>query len=70
MHTHYSDGYASYSDIAKAAIQAGLDAVIITDHNIWVDGLERYYQQDNQRVLIIVGEEIHDDKNTLGQIAN
>lgn len=60
MHTHYSDGHASYSDIAKAAIKADLDAVIVTDHNIWVDGLERYYQQDNQRVLIIVGEEIHD----------
>lgn len=60
MHTPYSDGHASHSEIAQAAIHAGIDAVIVTDHNIWVDGIERYYQENEQRVLLLVGEEIHD----------
>ena len=44
MHTRYSDGHGSHGDIAAAAMQAGLDAVIVTDHNVWVDGPEDYYQ--------------------------
>ena len=34
MHTTYSDGSGTHADIANAAIKAGLDAVIITDHNV------------------------------------
>lgn len=60
MHTWYSDGHASHREIAYAAMKAGLDAVIVTDHNIWVDGLEKYYRHENQRVLVLIGEEIHD----------
>lgn len=60
MHTHYSDGNASHAEIAEAAIRAGLDAVIVTDHNVWVNGPEGYYQNGNKRVLLLVGEEIHD----------
>ena len=37
MHTRYSDGTVWHADIAAAAIDAGLDFVIVTDHNIWVD---------------------------------
>ena len=59
VHTIYSDGHGSHADIAKAAIEAGLDAVIITDHNVWVEGLEGYYEQEEGRVLILIGEEIH-----------
>lgn len=59
-HTRYSDGYGTHADIARAGIQAGIDAVIVTDHNVYVEGVERYYQENGKRILLLVGEEIHD----------
>ena len=59
-HTNYSDGHGSHEDIALAAIKAGLDFVIVTDHNVWVDGMDGYRYLDRQRVLLLTGEEIHD----------
>lgn len=56
VHTPYSDGTALHADVARAASQAGLDFVICTDHNVWVDGVEGYYDD----VLLLVGEELHD----------
>ncbi len=44
MHTRYSDGSGTHKDIAHAAIKSGLDAVIVTDHNVLVQGMEGYYQ--------------------------
>lgn len=60
MHTPYSDGEWYHAEIAQAAIKAGLDCICVTDHNVWVDGLERYYEKDGRRLLLLVGEEIHD----------
>lgn len=60
MHTRYSDGAGLHTDIAAAAMIAGLDAVIVTDHNVLVDGPAGYYKDGNRRVLLMVGEEIHD----------
>jgi len=60
MHTRYSDGSGNHKDIALAAARANLDVVIVTDHNIYVDGPEGYYEFDQQKVLLLVGEEIHD----------
>lgn len=60
MHTTYSDGTGSHADIAEAAIRAGLDAVIVTDHNVWVQGIEGYVKEGDKKVLVLVGEEIHD----------
>lgn len=60
MHTPYSDGGEFHPEIAAAALDAGLDFVVVTDHNIWVDGVERYYEADGRRVLLLVGEEVHD----------
>lgn len=60
MHSTYSDGHATHAQIACAAARAGIDAIIVTDHNIWVNGLEGYHTHNNQRVLVLVGEEIHD----------
>lgn len=60
MHTTYSDGFGSHAEIAQAAIQAGIDVVIVTDHNVLVKGPQSYYQEGNRKVLILVGEEIHD----------
>jgi hypothetical protein len=55
VHTSYSDGTALHAEVGRAAAEAGLDFVIVTDHNLWVDGVERYYDG----VLLLVGEEIH-----------
>ena len=60
MHTRYSDGHGTHADIVRAALQAGLDAVIVTDHNVWVNGPEDYYREGDKRVLMMVGEEVHD----------
>ncbi|MBN1430593.1 MAG: PHP domain-containing protein [Anaerolineae bacterium] len=62
VHTTYSDGTGTHADIAQAAIRAGLDFVIVTDHNVHVSGVEGYYygQSREERVLLLVGEEIHD----------
>jgi hypothetical protein len=56
IHTRYSDGESLHAEIAQAAAKAELDFAIITDHNVWVDGLEGYYN----KVLLLVGEEVHD----------
>jgi len=68
MHTRYSDGSGTHKDIAQAAIQTGLDAVIVTDHNVLVQGVEGYYRApssssvplNKSRVLLLVGQEVHD----------
>lgn len=59
LHTPYSDGEKWHREIAKEAIKAGLDFIIVTDHNIWVHGVEGYYEIENGRVLLLVGEEVH-----------
>ena len=60
MHTRYSDGSGTHKDIAKAALKTGLDVVIVTDHNVLVQGFEGYYKEKNKRVLMLIAEEIHD----------
>jgi len=62
MHTPYSDGTKYHAQIAEDAIAAGLDFVVVTDHNIWVDGVDGYYENHVGRVLLITGEEIHDPR--------
>ena len=60
MHTRYSDGHGSHEDIVNAALEAGIDGVIVTDHNVWVDGLEGYTHDGGRKVLMLIGEEVHD----------
>ncbi|HRQ33745.1 MAG TPA: PHP domain-containing protein, partial [Anaerolineales bacterium] len=60
MHTRYSDGSGTHKEIAAAALQTGLDAVIVTDHNTLVQGVEGYYRAQPRRVLLLVGQEVHD----------
>jgi PHP domain-containing protein len=60
MHTVYSDGNGTHKDIAQAALKTGLEAVIVTDHNVLVQGVEGYYRAGRDRVLLLVGQEIHD----------
>ena len=56
VHTSYSDGAALHAQIAQAAAEAGLNFVIATDHNVWVNGCEGYYGQ----AMLLVSEEVHD----------
>lgn len=60
MHTRYSDGGGSHHDIAAAALECGLDAVIVTDHNVLVRDFEGYYKDDKRKVLMLIGQEVHD----------
>ena len=60
MHTLYSDGTGTHKEIARAALKCGLDAVIVTDHNVLVSGPQGYYSEGKKRVLMLVGEEVHD----------
>ena len=60
IHTNYSDGNGLHSEIAHAAIDAHLDAIIITDHNVLVQELDGYINNNGQKTLLLVGEEVHD----------
>ncbi len=60
IHSVYSDGSQNHKEIADAALRAGLDALIITDHNVLVKGLQGYCGEKNRQVLLMVGEELHD----------
>jgi hypothetical protein len=60
MHTRYSDGSGCHQDIAKAAFASGVDVVIVTDHNVLVQGVEGYYKEKNKKLLMLIGEEVHD----------
>ncbi|MFQ5410057.1 MAG: PHP domain-containing protein, partial [Anaerolineales bacterium] len=61
MHTPYSDGELYHEDIAQAALAAGLDFIVVTDHNVRVRGPEGYHVAANgRRVLVLIGEEVHD----------
>ncbi len=60
IHTTYSDGHGTHNAIAQAALKAGLDVIITTDHNIYINGLDQYYQDGDRKLLLMVGEEIHD----------
>jgi len=57
-HTPYSDGHAYHHEIAQAAARAGIQVVVVTDHNVLVGGKEGYVDG----VLLLVGEEIHDPR--------
>jgi hypothetical protein len=56
IHTDYSDGAGTHAEVAEAAAGAGLDFVVVTDHNV----LAREHEGWRSRVLVLVGEEVHD----------
>ncbi len=56
MHTTESDGNASHQDLARIAGAAGLDFIIVTDHNVYRPGLDGWFDH----TLLLVGEEVHD----------
>jgi hypothetical protein len=60
IHSKYSDGSGTYGEILQAAAANGVDVIIMTDHNVRVEGVEGYYTVSGKKVLLLVGEEIHD----------
>jgi len=60
IHTIYSDGNKNHIEVIREAAGAGLDGLIFTDHNVYVDGIEGYYKMDGRNILVLMGEEIHD----------
>jgi len=60
MHTTYSDGSGTHAHLARAALNSGVDVLLVTDHNVLVQGVDAYYQDGKKRVLVIACEEIHD----------
>ena len=56
MHTTASDGAGTHAELAQIAAAAGLDFLVVTDHNVLVKAEEGW----REGVLMLVGEEIHD----------
>jgi hypothetical protein len=61
MHTGLSDGTKTHAELAKIASEAGLDFVVVTDHNIYAPEPEGWVGD----TLLLVGEEIHDPDRQL-----
>ncbi len=59
-HTIYSDGYGTHAEVARAALRAGLDFIVVTDHNVLVEGMDGYWHDGDRRLLMLAGEEVHD----------
>ena len=60
MHTTYSDGSGTHADLGHAALNTGVDVLIVTDHNILVKGMNDYYRDGKKMVLVLACEEVHD----------
>jgi len=60
IHSTYSDGSSDYPSIAAAALKTDVDVIILTDHNVRVEGLEGYRKGYGRQVLVLTGEEVHD----------
>jgi hypothetical protein len=59
IHTLYSDGSETHQHIASIAHDAGLDVLVITDHNVLVQGIAPYYEKDGRKLFILIGQEVH-----------
>lgn len=62
LHTTASDGTGTHDEVAGAAVRAGLDFIIYTDHNVWVDGIEGWYADptNGHELLRLMGQEVND----------
>ena len=56
MHTPLSDGTKGHRELGRIASEAGLDFVVITDHNVYRSGFDGWVDD----TLVLVGEEVHD----------
>jgi len=64
LHTTASDGTGTHDEVAAAAARAGLDFIVYTDHNTWVDGVEGWYHDSttSRSLLRLMGQEINDQQ--------
>lgn len=60
LHSLYSDGTGTIKEIAADAIKAGLDWIVITDHNS-LEGLEKGEEGWYDGLALIIGNEISPD---------
>ena len=62
LHNHsvISDGTGNYYEIAQAGLNAKIDVLIITDHNVVVRSKDSYYYREGNKLLLLIGEEIND----------
>lgn len=60
VHSRHSDGRGTVPTIARAAVRAGLDFVIITDHGS-LAGLHAGEEGRYDKALVIIGQEISPD---------
>jgi len=58
IHSRYSDGGGSVHEIARAAKNAGLDFIILNDHNYMTDSLHLEDEGDHDGLLVLMGLEI------------
>lgn len=66
IHSWYSDGGGGWKQITRAGIKAGLDFLIITDHNHLKLKKKRKEGWFHNRLLVLVGEEVsHSDQHVL-----
>lgn len=59
IHTILSDGAAEHTQLAQTAREAGLDFLIVTDHNVYASERQGWYDG----LLLLVGEEVHNPAN-------
>ena len=55
IHSQYSDGAADYPEIIHHAQRAGLDVIIVTDHNSYPEGEDGWYGN----TLVLTGQEVN-----------
>jgi hypothetical protein len=56
QHTTSSDGAAPHHEVIKAGTEANLDVMVFTDHNVYVPGIEGWYDE----TLALMGIEVND----------
>jgi hypothetical protein len=57
LHSTYSDGTGTVPEIIRAGRRAGVDVVLLTDHDS-LAALHEGYEGDHDGVLLLVGEEV------------
>jgi len=62
IHSTFSDGSGSVEHITQCANEAGLDYLILTDHNT-IEAKEKGYEKWYNNSLLMVGYEINDENN-------
>ncbi len=56
QHTTTSDGAGTHEEVIRAGAEANLDVMVFTDHNVYVPGIEGWYDE----TLVLMGIEVND----------